>query len=51
MINKTNGATFMVIEELVNKILPGQFWPCLSFSALRPLYCCDMNLCGDGVVR
>ena len=32
---KTNGATFIFIEKLGNKSLPGQFWPCLSFSALR----------------
>ena len=32
---KTNGATFIFIEKLGNKFLPGQFWPCLSFSVLR----------------
>ena len=65
-----NGAPFIFIEKLGNEVLPGQFWPCLSFASLsvpsgmalspdflscgpklRPLYCCDMNLCGDGVGR
>ena len=32
---KANGATFIFIEKLGNKFLPGQFWACLSFSALR----------------
>ena len=31
---KTNGATFVFIEHLSNKFLPGQFWPCLSFASL-----------------
>ena len=31
---KTNGATSIFIEKLGNKFLPGQFWPCLPFSAL-----------------
>ena len=36
---KTNGATFIFIEKLDNKFLPGQFLAlplfCLSFSAIR----------------
>ena len=31
---KTNGATFNFIRKLGKKILPGQFWPCLSFDSL-----------------
>ena len=64
---KTNGATLIFIGELGNKKkLPGQFRPCLSFSAsgmtlspdffscgpkLRHLNCCKMPLFGDGVGR
>ena len=63
---KTNGATFLIMEELGKTFLPGQFWPGLSFSALRhgpspdflscgpklrSLYCCDMNFSGDEVGR
>ena len=32
---KTDGATFIFRGKLGHKFLPGQFWPCLSFSALR----------------
>ena len=31
---KTNGATFIFIGKLGNKILPVQFWSCLSFASL-----------------
>ena len=63
---KTNGSAFIFIEKLGNKLLPGQFGPA-SFSVpsgmalspdfwscgpnLGPLYCCDMEMCGDGVER
>ena len=35
LLEKTNGATLMFIGKLGNKFLIGQFWSCLSFSALR----------------
>ena len=60
---KTDDATFIFIEKLGNTFLPGQFWPCLSFSDLRHgpkswfLVLCTKaqaslllwyELCGDG---
>ena len=62
----TSGSTSIFIKKWGNKFLPGQFWPCLSFVALRhgpkylflilwtktqPLYFCDMKLCDDGIGR
>ena len=32
---KMDGAAFIFIGQLSNTFLPGQFWPCLCFSALR----------------
>ena len=40
MICKTNGANFIFLKKFGEKCLPGQ---------LKPLYCCDMKLCGDWV--
>ena len=35
LLVNTNAATFIFIDKLGFKKIPGQFWPCLSFSALN----------------